>query len=98
VTRPATVMIRCADGAISVTGITWSRWWAYGAEGNGTVNVNDCQPTCAAGHTEQYPGSVYVFGGLVTTDGEIFQNVTVTPTGPQGKVQSSYTAGAWGVP
>jgi hypothetical protein len=93
-----TVMIHCGDGAISVTGITWSKWWAYGAEGDGTVKVNDCQPTCAAGSIQQYPGSIYVFGPLMANGGPIFQNVTVTPTGSQGKVQSSYTAGAWGVP
>jgi hypothetical protein len=95
--RPATVLISCSDGAISVTGIAWNTWAEFEGYGFGTANVNSCQPTCAAGVVAHYPASIYVFGPLTSGGQTIFQNVTVTPTTDQGQVESSYTPGMWGV-
>jgi hypothetical protein len=80
-----------------MTGITWTSWTTTTAYGEGTAAVNDCQPTCAAGTVSRYPASIYVFG---TQPGPnpVFNDITVTPTGSTGKVESSYTPGDWGVP
>ncbi len=46
------------DGNGWLNGITWSSWTAYGAEGSGSMNVNDCQPSCAQGDVVNVPVSI----------------------------------------
>ena len=47
-----------ADGNGDLTGITWSSWTTYSAEGAGVINVNNCQPNCAQGTTVNVPVSI----------------------------------------
>jgi hypothetical protein len=98
VIRPTFVDLACADGGIGVTGITWDSWGTAAAYGSGTLNVNTCQPDCAAGNEQSYPASIEVFDPSDSSGVPVFQNVTVTPTGGEGQVESSTHPGAWGAP
>lgn len=47
--RPRAITLTCADAGIYIDQIDWSRWDSEGAQGRGTYNVNDCEPSCAEG-------------------------------------------------
>ncbi|MGW4351932.1 hypothetical protein ACWELJ_07540 [Nocardia sp. NPDC004582] len=51
VTQPASMLLACGDGGLSVRDITWSSWGPDTAEGDGTEYRRVCEPSCAAGHT-----------------------------------------------
>jgi hypothetical protein len=88
------LFLACATGDISVSGITWQSWGTVAAYGQGTLNVNNCVPYCAAGTTTSYPASVEVSAPSAASGVPIFQQVTVTPMGG-GQVESN-TAPGWG--
>jgi hypothetical protein len=48
--RPKSLVVACADANFAVDHITWSAWGRRAAVGTGTAHMNDCAPTCAAGH------------------------------------------------
>jgi hypothetical protein len=52
--RPKKVIVACGDANFYFTNLAWSSWNAKHAIGNGIANVNDCTPTCAAGHFHTY--------------------------------------------
>jgi hypothetical protein len=54
-TRPAQIVVTCADANFYVGGLKWTRWTESAAAATGTAHVNDCKPYCAAGHFHTYP-------------------------------------------
>ena len=52
--RPAGYDIGCMPSNELVTGLTWTSWRSV-AFGSGTLEVNDCTPTCAQGKYIKYP-------------------------------------------
>jgi hypothetical protein len=65
--RPAKLIVGCATGSITVTGITWNAWGVNtGGQGTGTLN-EDLTST---------PAIVVVFHAV----NGIFQDVSITPT------------------
>jgi hypothetical protein len=52
--RPAVYDIGCMPSNEYVAGLTWTSWHSV-AFGSGTLKVNDCTPTCAAGKYIKYP-------------------------------------------
>ena len=52
--RPAGYDIGCMPSNELVTGLTWTSWRSV-AFGSGTLEVNDCTPTCAQGTYIKYP-------------------------------------------
>jgi len=52
--RPAVYDIGCMPSSEYVAGLTWTSWRSV-AFGSGTLKVNDCTPTCAAGKYINYP-------------------------------------------
>ncbi|MCU1374461.1 MAG: hypothetical protein JWO68_1747 [Actinomycetia bacterium] len=67
--RPAEITIACADGNIVATAIEWTAWAAAGAEGRATMQVNPCNPYCAADTQRPFPADVRLdkpAGGLFT--------------------------------
>jgi hypothetical protein len=82
--RPASIDIGC-DGHIAISGLTWSSWGATTASGSGTLTVNDCQPTCAAGSVKSSPAFVVVS----SPSNGIFQDVSITPPPGEMAQQSS---------
>jgi len=49
-TRPAKVIVACADANFYVDHLTWTSWKTGSATAVGTGHANDCKPYCAAGH------------------------------------------------
>jgi len=53
--QPQRVTLTCADGNFSIENVSWTGWGASFAAGIGTGKINDCEPSCAAGHFHTYP-------------------------------------------
>jgi hypothetical protein len=52
----------CGDGAVGLTRLHWTSWTSHLASGYGTYFLNDCTPTCVAGHFHTYPALVALWG------------------------------------
>jgi hypothetical protein len=59
-TRPAELVLACADGNAYLTGLHWSTWGSA-AYGTGTWRVNGCTPDCAAGTFHSFPAVVMLW-------------------------------------
>lgn len=55
--RPGSMLLACADGSASLTGLHWSSWRGT-AQGTGTFRINDCTPVCASGTFHSFPAQV----------------------------------------
>ncbi|WP_067824854.1 hypothetical protein [Nocardia inohanensis] len=75
--RPSQLTITCADGNLSVSGLTWSDWNADAAHGSGIENSNTCEPSCADGEQRAVPAAVTLSKPV---DG-YFTQLTVIPEG-----------------
>jgi hypothetical protein len=53
--RPSTLEVS-ADGTLE--DVRWERWDAGGAEGTGTLEVRDCDPSCASGGKDAYRATI----------------------------------------
>ena len=53
--RPASLEVS-ADGTLE--DLRWERWDSRGAEGTGTLQVRDCDPSCASGGKDAYPATI----------------------------------------
>ena len=53
--RPAAVEVS-ADAQIE--DLHWDHWDSRGAEGTGTFEVRDCDPSCASGGKDSYPATI----------------------------------------
>ena len=47
---------------VRIESLTWSRWGADGAVGEGEMRSRECQPTCASGRTKSIPATVTLSG------------------------------------
>ena len=52
--KPKEVVFTCADAGFSAGKLTWIGWGGKTAAAVGTASVNDCTPTCVAGHFHTY--------------------------------------------
>jgi hypothetical protein len=52
--KPATYDVFCNPSQQLVSGLTWTSWKST-AYGSGTLKVNNCTPSCAAGKYVKYP-------------------------------------------
>jgi hypothetical protein len=59
----------CGDGAVGVTRLHWTSWTSHLASGYGTYFLNDCTPTCVAGHFHTYPALVALWGSAAVKGG-----------------------------
>jgi hypothetical protein len=59
--RPKTFILTCADGYDYVDNLAWTSWTPGLASATGTLVVNDCTPTCVAGHFHRYPVQVVLW-------------------------------------
>jgi hypothetical protein len=81
VIRPTIIYIGCAAGDVSFTDLTWQSWGTSSAIGTGTLNVNNCEPSCAQGQEETYQATVDL-SDPGDVDGElVFQQLEGGPTG-----------------
>jgi len=61
-TRPGQFVLACADGGASLSGLHWASWGSSAAFADGTSTLNDCVPTCVAGHGHSFPALVALWG------------------------------------
>jgi len=57
-TRPARVVVACADANFYVDHLVWTSWKASTATAIGTGHANDCKPYCSAGHFHAFRISI----------------------------------------
>jgi len=60
--RPKTFVLACADGNAYYDRLSWTSWTPGLASAKGTFVLNDCTPTCVAGHFHSYPVIVVFWG------------------------------------
>jgi len=69
-TKPA-IITPSADGAVYVRALTWSDWGGATAVGSGTLERDNCQPSCANGTDVPYPVTVTLSDLTPYGDGEM---------------------------
>ena len=48
--EPMDVLLACGDGNAAFVVARWSRWTTRSARALGSAEINDCDPSCVAGH------------------------------------------------
>jgi hypothetical protein len=80
--KPKQIVVTCADANNVVQGITWKSYGDKSAAGEGTANVNTCDPNCAAGKFQKFPASVALSGPKDCGDNVTqFTSLVLTYTG-----------------
>jgi len=69
-TKPA-IITPSADGAVYIRALTWSAWGGATAVGSGTLERDNCQPSCANGTDVPYPVTVTLSDLTPYGDGEM---------------------------
>jgi hypothetical protein len=62
VSKPKSITLACGDGGIAAVIRRWTVWSPEAASGTGTVEINNCQPNCAAGTSSRYPATFRLLG------------------------------------
>lgn len=76
--RPKGIVIACADGGLGFAKLTWTRWGAPTATGQGELYENRCEPNCASGKYATYPVLVTLSRVRNSSRGAYFSELTVT--------------------
>lgn len=71
----------------------WSHWNAISASARGTLWVNTCTPTCAAGNYQKYPASV-AFSTVATRNGVAYFSKMTLSYSHNGQRHYAYRWGA----
>ena len=58
---PTSIVVACADANYGFTNLAWTQWGNPTAYGRGTMVVNDCTPTCAAGTFKRSPVTIELY-------------------------------------
>jgi hypothetical protein len=67
--RPKKIIVACGDANFYFTNLVWSSWNAKQAVASGIANLNDCKPSCAAGHFHTYRATVTLSRPRSCSDG-----------------------------
>ena len=54
-TRPGEYNLACAGGGAYLSGLHWASWGPSAAFADGFSTINDCVPSCVAGHGHTFP-------------------------------------------
>lgn len=65
----------------TLTGVRWSSWGVDGARGTGTLRVLNCQPSCAAGGSEELRARITLSGVRVCEGRRYFASGSVELVG-----------------
>ncbi|WP_055591100.1 hypothetical protein [Peterkaempfera griseoplana] len=60
--RPTEIILACADANDLLSSLRWTSWGGTTATGGGVRELNDCVPTCVAGHFHSYPIRITLSG------------------------------------
>ena len=83
-TRPGQYVLACGDGGGALAGLRWAGWGPTSATADGASVINDCAPSCVAGHGHRFPALVRLWRAepLPGHPGErYFTRLTLTYTG-----------------
>ena len=61
--------------------MSWSRWTASAATGQGSFWLKLCTPNCAEGKIGDYPASVTLSDRQTSSEGPWFRDLAITFTG-----------------
>lgn len=56
-TEPATILLS-GDSSVFVRGLTWTGWGSATAQGTGTMERDNCTPSCAQGTLSPYQATI----------------------------------------
>lgn len=81
--KPREVVFTCADAGFSAQKLAWIGWGGKTAAAVGEASVNDCSPTCVAGHFHSYRIVLVVSGSQRCPGGRLaYKTVTYGFLGP----------------
>jgi hypothetical protein len=75
------IVFSCGDGNGWFSGMRWSHWRRYRAQGHGYMWLNDCNPDCADGHFHRYPVRVTLTRARVERHHRVFHRANSVFTG-----------------
>lgn len=79
--RPRFILIACGDGGLVLNNLRWSSWSNAGARATGEAVVNDCTPSCVAGHFHTYRATVRLARPRACRDRLYFTRLVLTYRG-----------------
>jgi hypothetical protein len=96
--RPALLFIGCATSADYLNALTWRTWTGASATGTATHNINDCEPSCAAGTYSHFPITVRLSNPGYLNGNFVFRTLATTPTTRVGQPETviDRVAATWG--
>jgi hypothetical protein len=91
-TEPSQI-VNSGDGTTYVKVLTWSAWGSSTATGSGTLELNNCTPSCAAGTYTGYPATV-TLSGLVSysSSAQAYASMVISAPGSPNPTET-YTSG-----
>jgi hypothetical protein len=84
------IVVACADFGIFLNGLHWQFWHAHAARGHGFLVVNDCKPSCAAGHFHRYPARFLLTRARADHHHVVFHHVSTHFAGKRPPHARSY--------
>ncbi len=82
---PTSIPVACADGSAVLTHLDWTTWTADRATGRGTLELNNCSPSCAAGTFSPYRATVVLSRPMASrTQGQVFSLMLVSADDGKG--------------
>jgi len=92
--KPSRIIISCADANRLVTSIHWTSWGGATATATGTLEWNNCTPTCVSGRFLTKAISFKV-SGLKTLNKKSTYTTMAGPAGAWGEAGTTWTQ-VWG--
>jgi hypothetical protein len=68
--RPASVIVYCGDANGALTRLRWTSFGGASAHATGDYTINNCVPTCVAGHVHSYAVRVVFSSPRACPDGQ----------------------------
>jgi hypothetical protein len=82
--KPPRFVVSCPDRRNVLLQIQWRSWRTRDAFGIGTDAIDNCQPTCVAGHYQKFPVIVLAWGtGSLPNGHRVFRHLTIVFTQPR---------------
>jgi hypothetical protein len=90
--RPSTVTLTCGDGGVALTSLRWSSFGGPTAVAAGRIEINLCEPNCAAGHSKRYAVTIIASRPKrCNRSFSVYSKVKVTFTSAKPRNAASFT-------
>lgn len=77
VVRPSRYELGCGSGTYVLTDLHWRAWGDERATASGLYVVNNCVPTCAAGHDSTFRATITLGAVATTSHGRLFRRLWI---------------------